>query len=334
MDSASESAVESDDILRTSTRRMTVLIVSMTVLVVAIFVISMLLFVDVGNTPLEVREELTQWEYPSYDMEERRVLEEANEQMARMELGNIQQVDPDSSNYKARLFRDNNWGILFWEFKDWDTEIWVNADTGEIFYYFSTADREDGPRISREDIEAYVEELMSQFAPLPSDMDPPWVDHSSWTSEGILLPNGTWGSIEYYSDWDFQYNRTYDSIRTSDGITVWMDVDGSLTWYNKDWFMDLEGFDTTFTVTADEAEEAAAAFLIRERGMQNVTFDYCVKRIMWPFEMEDWPRPGEDPVLVWSLQCNRHHLDGRLHWLTVSCTGSAEVLSYASAVLS
>ena len=102
MDSDSESDVESDDILRTSAKRMTVLIVSMTVLVVAIFVSFMLLFVDLGNTPLEAREELTPWEYPSYDLEEQRVLGEANDQLARMELGNIQQVDPDSSNYKAR----------------------------------------------------------------------------------------------------------------------------------------------------------------------------------------------------------------------------------------
>ena len=328
MDSASESTVESDGILRTSTRRMTVLIVSMTVLVVAIFVASMLLFVDLGNTPLEVREELTQLEYPSYDMEERRVLEEANDQLARMELGNIQQVDPDSSNYKARLYRDNNWGILFWEFKDSDTEIWVDSETGEIFQYFSLANMEEGPRISDEDIPAYVEELMSQFAPIPPDLESPSVYHSSWMLYRVLLPNGTSGDEEMFMDWIFVYNRTIDGILTTDGFYVDFEVDGTLIWYEKEMFMDLDGIDTTYAVTAEEAEEVAREYLATEHGEPEETLIYCRKEICWPMDMDGGLIPGTTPICVWQFEFDGPGPSCNTHWVAVTGEGNAEVVYF------
>lgn len=300
------------------------------VLVVGLFLSSVILFgAHPGiRAPSEVTEEVTPWERPFFRVEEQRVLEEANRQLEAMELGDISTIDPTSDDYRARLFRNNNWGVLYWEFEDGDTEIRVNAETGEIFDYWGLAPHEEGPNLSEEEAMAYVLDLMSQFAPLPIDMDPPWVDHSSWSSEDVLLPNGTWGYVVYYLDWDFQFNRSFNGIRTSDGIVVWMDVDGSLTWYSKEWFMDLGDFDATFTVSAEEAESVARAFLSSEHGEPNETLVWCEKGIIYPTGIE-WERlPGDTPICIWRFEFTGPGPSCNTHWVGVNGKGEPEVVYF------
>jgi hypothetical protein len=324
-----EEDVDDVELVRNRQRkRMNMFIAVVTMMVVLIACTSTYLYSELANTPVEFREELSPWDYPFYEAEERETLEAANEQLAAMELGNVVTVDRHSNHYKARLFRDNNWGIIYWVFKDWDTEIYVNAETGEIFWYSSGSDLEEGPSIPEEDVQAHIEALMVQFAPLPPDLEAPYVHHSHWTSEDILLPNGTWGSKESYGNWIFYYTRTYEGINSTDSIHVTIDVDGTLTYYYKDWFMDLDGFDATFTVTEEEAEDLAREYLANERGRTNVTTQYCLKSICWPWDMDDGPLPGETPVCIWNFEFRDNEGAGRTYWVNIAGTGRGEVISY------
>jgi hypothetical protein len=323
--------VDDTEVLRDrSGKRMRLFIAVISTVIIVTVVVSTYHFVDWSNGPAQVNEELNPLEYPNYDDEAHKALVAANTQLADMELGNVQPVDPDSKEFRVHLFHHHNWGFTYWKFHDDDTEILVNADTGEIFDCWSLAPHEEGPRLSEEGARTYVLELMSQFAPLPADMDPPRVHHSSWCMNEFLLPNGTWGSMVNYTDYDFVFNRSCNGIRTTDSIVVWMDVDGSLIMYSKEWFMDLEGFDTSHTVSAEEAKEAASAYLEREMNWRNVTFDLCEIRIVYPFDEDGRTIPGYDPVQVWRLECNRYQIDYTLHMLSVSCNGDAKVLTYQS----
>jgi len=310
-----------------STGRITLFVAIIIVTIVSIAIVSLYLFAHQPVRPVEVVDEIEPWQYPLLGVNEQEALEAANAQLAAMELGSVEQIDPGSDLYRARLLRDNHLGIVYWTFEDWDKEIAVNADTGEIIEYFGPSDPFRGPALEEEDVEAWVIDVASQFSPLPEDMGTPWVFHRSWTYEEVMLPNGTWGEIEHFSDWCFMFNRTYEGITTADSIFICIDLDGSLKSYSKDWTMDLEGFDPTYTVSAEEARQAARDYLINEYNVENVTFEYCNKMIDRPKAMEGWLLPFDRPLLVWDIRCVGHCDWNETFWITVSGKGDAQVLS-------
>ncbi len=316
-----------------ASRRMSLFIAVISLIIVSTLIVSSYHFVIRSDKPVEEVEELDPRTHSSLWENEKEVLSAANAQLVRMELGNIQAIDQGSPKYKAKLFQNHNWGFLYWEFRDGDTTILVHAETSEIIKYTTDLYHEGGPRIPEEQVHNYTLELLAQFAPVPEEMAPPCVEHHSWTTERFQLENGSWDSILRYMDWDFDFNRTHEGVRTLDRIDVRIRVDGTLKRYQKDWFMDLEGFDTETSVSAEEAKEVAAALLLKERGLSNVTFDFCERTIIWLSDLERGSEHWQEPVLVWRLNYNLHHVDGMLHAFIVSSTGEPEVLSYGAYVL-
>jgi len=310
-----------------STGRVSLFVTIIIVMIVSIAIVSLYLFAHQPVRPVEVVEEIEPWQYPLLGMDEQEALEAANAQLAAMELGSVEQIDPNSNGFRARLLRDNSMGIIYWKFENWDMEIKVNADTGEIIRYYNFLNDVGGPAIAEKDVEAYAIDVATQFSQLPEDMDSPWVWHSQYDYEDILLPNGTWGEVKNPRDWSLMFNRTYQGVTTSDHILVRIRLDGSLSSYSKDWTMDLESFDATYTVSEEEARQAARDYLNDEFDVENVTFQYCNKMIDRPKAMEGWLLPFDRPLLVWDIECEDQGDMGHTFWITVSGKGDAQVLS-------
>ena len=272
--------------------------------ILAVLAVGLILFTTYFElmAPSQVTEEITPWRHPFLTVAAQMALDEANGQLEAMELGDIRTVDQTSPDFRARFFRNNNWEIHYWEFEDGDTQIRVDASTGEIFDYFSTHETMEGPRMPEDEVRDYVERVMAQFAPVPELTGEPQVDHSMWCMYAVEMENGTIVYRDMYEDWDFFFYRTVDGIPTSDGFWVWIEVDGTLINYEKEWFMDLDDLDIGFTVTREEAETAAIEAISRELGQGNITSGDSWQEIVWPKTMDGENDVLGDPIPLWVVE--------------------------------
>ena len=91
-------------------------------------------------------------------------LADANIQLGGMTHGNIQLINEADPNYIGTLILDHEIGdIIYWELSDDNTEVYMDAFTGEIISYYNSF-YETGP-LPQPGAEALAEIVANQFNP-------------------------------------------------------------------------------------------------------------------------------------------------------------------------
>jgi hypothetical protein len=223
-------------------------------------------------------------------------LDETNRQLEEMELGNISTLDPDSSEFEARLILDYWAGsVMYWRFDDGDVEVEFDAYSGEIIRYFRYTDSYIG-NMTEEEVVDMVDGILEQFAPIPSDAIGPFAERVERGAINYHYENGSDEVVEYYS-WFVDYYREVDGIATVDDIFVEIIEDGTLAWYEKVWWMDLEDLDTSYTVTREQAIATAL-----DTFGKDLTVVSCEKKVVRPNNaFGDRYYFGTPPLYVWDV---------------------------------
>jgi len=253
-------------------------------------------------------EEVDPINFPSIEYSSAEIaLDEANEQLSEMELGNIYTIDDEDEYFYGRLIGSYEMGdVLNWDLGDDFTEVSLEAYTGEILYYHHYGYSEGDLTESQARVLAGF--IVLQFDTIPNDSEEPIVYEDTtftWTEtdSDTMMED----IDEVWNYWVADFNRSKDSIQTDDKITVVMNPNGDLNEYYKDWNMDLNEFSTYYLVSIGEAEDAALDYL----GEGTVLA--INKRIVRPnyhWEVPESPLDidenatiafGLDPKIVWSV---------------------------------
>ncbi|MHA2402231.1 MAG: hypothetical protein ACXADH_04505 [Candidatus Kariarchaeaceae archaeon] len=224
-------------------------------------------------------------------------LAEANSQLQAMSLGDIRTINPSDIGYYGRFIRDYEMGdILYWELGDSTTDVYINARTSELIYYYSGI-WADGT-MSESQIEQRAIDIANQFSSFPDQYDGPTTTFFPTSVRRIL--NHTTDEIYDYSDsqWMLEYDRIKDEIIAEDNIDIWVNPDGSLYYYYKEWNMDLDEFSTTYTVSQEDAESTALAMT-----GQGSSINSSRKTIVRPnsFWIGDEFTFGLNPSCIWEI---------------------------------
>ena len=238
---------------------------------------------------------------------------EANAQLTNMQYGNINTIDIEDDYFFGRLIRDYEMGeIVYWDFGDSETDISIDAHSKEIITYLCY-EWSDGS-ISQSQAEFNAIQIASQFAQFPSSYSGPSTDLYDVSS--YYEYNATTNSTTFYEqkNWLLKYNRTKNQIVTEDHIEVWLNLNGDLGYYYKNWNMDLDSFPTNYVVNQQDAEETAL-----DAAGEGSSVDLSFKIIIRPNRYWDGEgfSFGEAPSLAWEVwvtdsdgMLSIYHIDG------------------------
>ncbi len=244
-------------------------------------------------------------------------LEETNDQLSEMLVGDIQEVDSEDEDYTAFLIQDFEIGnVIYWKLSDSFTSVYLDANTGEIIFY-STDNWIDGS-LSQSNIESQAYQIASQFCTVPSppDRSVPLTSLETPLS-GVGFESEETSTQYDYPYWYVEYDRLKTNIHAQDMIRLIINPNGYLHCYYKIWNMDLNGFSTSYSVTQTSAEATAITHAGPGSTVQSVE-----KRIVRPNEF--WTNEneivfGEDPKCVWEIcvkdaedNLRIYHIDGNL----------------------
>jgi hypothetical protein len=213
----------------------------------------------------------------------------ANARIATLGVGNVSGVDLDEEDADSQLVLDHEMGHLtYWELWDDDVDVSVNARTGQIISYFKCTETYEGSA-TREEIREMAIRIANRWGGIPLDAVGPFIEYDSWIS---------YNDRDLY-EWYVYWYREKDGIPTTDHIRMSFDTDGTLTFYYRDWNMELGGLDTRYTVTREEAIDIASEIAGDEVPL--VSCEKMVVRPMGAMMGEDllW---GTDPCPVWSVE--------------------------------
>jgi len=224
-------------------------------------------------------------------------LTHANDQLVDMNVGSIHTLDENDPNYMVTCFRDYEIGDeVYWELEDSNTTVYVWADNGEIIFYEHTGWVTGS--MTKNQILSQAATIANQFEDLPSDRTNPEANFYSDKIEIGLCNQVTQDEIvSYKSCWEIIYNRSKNNIITEDHIQLLLLPNGYLSQYSKVWFMQLDSFSTSYTVSQATAETTAEALF---GGNSHAETSY--KRIVRPNNI--WFGTfnyGSSPGCVWEV---------------------------------
>jgi len=121
-------------------------------------------------------------------------------------------------------------------------------------------------------------DVIGQFAPIPKDKGNTFIEFYPDQIIGYSydLDTGETTADSELSSWEVGYFRTKDGVVTEDSISVFILPNGDCRSYHKVWNMDLDNTNATFSVTEEEAQDAAVSFLGSGKVLQ------CEKKIVRP----------------------------------------------------
>ena len=209
-------------------------------------------------------------------------LEDANDQLDEMKLGNNTTIDPNSNEFDARLILDYQQGsIMYWRFDDGNVRVLFDAYSGEIIAYTRTPSRYEG-NMTEEEATDLANRIMEQFAPIPDD---------STGTTATKYP------IYDTHTWLHRYWRIVDGVYIDDTMFVRLGEDGTLLEYHKEWWMDLEDADSSYTITKEEAMVTAM-----ETFGDDLKIFSCEKRVVRPNNaFGDQTYYSTPPMYVWEV---------------------------------
>lgn len=139
------------------------------------------------------------------------------------------------ANATLRLVRDNVRGYIRWESSSDVSSIWIDADSGEIVYYFCRLlDEEPGTTTLQDAVVMAETYIGTFFAPLPSDALFENASFRAVIKRHSLAENGTLVDESTYA-YEVLFSRYRGGIPSDDKILVWVSTSGRLLLYVKDW---------------------------------------------------------------------------------------------------
>ena len=225
----------------------------------------------------------------------------ANQQLSAIEDGNIETIDTQCDYFGGELLKVSYMGNkIVWNIFDDNVTVWMDAFDDEIVQYFRTG--KFSGSIDQGTAQTTCEDIVDAFCDLPDDADVGNISLETLYEEGCYDPlEESWGYVNV-SSWKHTYNRIYDGIQTTDRIYTLLNTDGTLAFYEKDWYMDLNQLSTEYSVTQAEAEETCADWV--ERGNLSISSE---KRIVRPNAFYNYDDNinitfTANPVCVWEVK--------------------------------
>lgn len=241
--------------------------------------------------PMYYEADPSDYPYINYSNEASAVAK-ANMQLTNMTFGSIQIISVGDFT-TAKFFVDNIMGgAIFWEISDGDITVRLDACNGEIITY-SRVTRTNGTPQSQAQILNNANNYANQFKQLPTDRTSPVIDavvtskrltYNSDDNETTVTENG-------YQI--IRFNRTKSNVVVSDHIEMWIMPDGVMSFYYKNWYMNLENFNVVYTLTAQQAGTVATNYI----GGNSTVMD-CYKLILRPNDF--WEDEGDSGNYTWS----------------------------------
>ncbi len=248
-------------------------------------------------------------------------LEAANARLSGMKCAPVNYIDGDSGDFTAMFYLDHEMGnILYWELSSGGVEVCLNPYSGEIIRYWQCDYYSEARNLTQVQIEEIAEEVADELLPgsgLPREHEEPWTRfRENAITYGSINDDTGEETTTTRSFWRVRFNRTKDSITTTDHIEVSLDRDGNLRSYRKVWYMDLDGLNTDCRVSGEEAENAAIEFKfkgqdcsVRKTEKMIVRPDYYWIVPDSPVDEEGYPSDayGLDPRVVWAIHIEDAH---------------------------
>jgi hypothetical protein len=233
-----------------------------------------------------------------------------NQKLGTMTYGDIHTIN--GTRLDAALIKNYKMGsIVYWELTDELVTVDINGYSQEIIHYTINSDIQTGT-LNQGQITTLANNIASQFCPLPADKGTVAVsfEHFGMIFTSDMTDNLTDPNVYNYSVdtdctnqtmWCAKWFRYKNSIESTDCIIEYIDGNGNLQNYYKDWNMNLGSLSTSYSVTQTSAENLAKSFI----GINNVSVLNTNKMICRPnkiFEGNGTYQYGNNPKCIWVVR--------------------------------
>ena len=173
---------------------------------------------------------------------------------------------------QAILKRDYIKGMIIWDVSNMTTDVWIDAESGEIVHFFNKCSHEGSGSVSLREAVNLSWAYAASFSVIPSDAE---LENASFIPVlKTFLMNESGDLIDYslYA-YAIRLTRFLSSIASDDSINMWVSTSGELLFYDKTWSLTMPA-SVDARITDAEAEDIA-----REAVQGSViTVDMAIKR--------------------------------------------------------